>query len=74
MIQVMLGYPQIYTDMVFENVSTLPLEQRAGIECCGVGSNENGRCNDGDEILPSNYKWGKRNSSQNGSNTGTKNC
>ena len=30
--QVMLEYPQIHTDMTFENVTTLPLEQRAGVE------------------------------------------
>ena len=32
MIQVMLSYPQIHTDMVFENVPTLPLEQSPGVE------------------------------------------
>ena len=33
MMQVMLNYHQIHTDMVFENVPTLPLENRAGVEC-----------------------------------------
>ena len=33
MYQVMLGYPQIHTDMKFETKSTLPLEYRAGVEC-----------------------------------------
>lgn len=28
----MLGYPQIHTDMVFVSISTLPLEQRAGVK------------------------------------------
>ena len=32
MMQVILNYPQVHTDMVFENIPTLPIEHRAGIE------------------------------------------
>ena len=31
MTQVMLNYPQIYTDMSFLNIPTIPLELRAGV-------------------------------------------
>lgn len=32
MLQIMLSYPQVRTDMIFEIICTLPLEQRPGIE------------------------------------------
>ena len=49
--QMMMGYPQIHTDMVFENVPTLPLEQRAGVECKVNKDIRDRNCNDGDEII-----------------------
>ena len=55
MIQVMLSYPQIHTDMVFENVPTLPLEQRPGVECNNGYGNSGVRPNDGDEIVSLSY-------------------
>ena len=33
MIQVMLKHPQVHTDMEFDNIPTVPLELRAGVEC-----------------------------------------
>ena len=54
--QVMLNYPQIHTDMVFENVPTLPLENRAGVECKVNRKNQDSICNDGDEILSLSYQ------------------
>ena len=51
MLQVMLNYPQVHTDMVFENVPTLPLEQRAGVECVANNDIHDGICNDGDELI-----------------------
>ena len=32
MLQLILGYPQVHTDIEYVNISTLPLEERAGIE------------------------------------------
>ena len=32
MLQIMLSYPQVRTDMIFEIICTLPLEQRPGVE------------------------------------------
>ena len=32
MYQMMLQYKEVYTNMVFENIPTMPLELRAGIE------------------------------------------
>ena len=56
MLQVMLNYPQIHTDMVFENVPTLPLELRAGRECNVVkNKTAENNCNDGDEIMSLSY-------------------
>ena len=51
MTQVMLNYPQIYTDMVFVNVPTIPLELRAGVE-----RNINRRNKDADEVVPFCFK------------------
>ena len=51
----MLNYPQIHTDMVFENVPTLPLEQRAGVECKARDIQDN-IFRDGDEILSLSYQ------------------
>lgn len=62
MLQVMLNYPQIFTDMVFENVCTLPIEQRAGIEYTGDRNDRNGKCNDGDEVMSFSYKIRKEKS------------
>ncbi len=56
MMHVCLGYPQIHTDMVFESVSTLPLEQRAGSECNINRNSSHIGCNDGDEVLSLSYK------------------
>ena len=56
MLQVCIGYPQIHTDMVFENVSTLPLEQCAGSECNVDHNNIHIEPNDGDEVFPLRYK------------------
>ena len=56
MLQVMLNYPQVHTDMVFENVSTLPLEQRAGVECKGNRGIDDSIYNDGDEIISLSYQ------------------
>ena len=56
MIQVMLSYPQIHTDMVFENVPTLPLEQRPGVECSNGYGNSGNTPNDGDEIVSLSYQ------------------
>ena len=39
MTQVMLNHPQIHSDLLYENISTLPLEQRSGIQ--KSRSNEN---------------------------------
>ena len=51
MLQVMLNYPQIHTDMVFENIPTVPLEQRAGMECNTKRRELDRGCNDGDELI-----------------------
>ena len=56
MLQVMLGYPQIHTDMVFENVTTLPLEQRAGVECKSHSDFMDDCCDDGAEMLSVSYQ------------------
>ena len=56
MLQVMLNYPQVHTDMVFESVPTLPLEQRAGVECKGNSDIYDGMCNDGDELISLSYQ------------------
>ena len=56
MLQVMIGYPQIHTDMVFENVSTLPLEQRTGVLFKINPTNNAGCHNDGDEIMSISYQ------------------
>ena len=54
--QVMLGYPQVHTDMVFENVTTLPLEQRAGVECQSHSDFMEDCCEDGAEMLSVSYQ------------------
>ena len=54
--QVMLGYPQVHTDMVFENVTTLPLEQRAGVECKSHSDFMEDLCEDGSEMLSISYQ------------------
>lgn len=56
MIQVMPHYPQVHTDMVFENVPTLPLEQRAGVECSNECGNTNRTRNDGDDLIPLSHQ------------------
>lgn len=55
MIQVMLNYPQVHTDMVFENIPTVPLEQRSGIECKVNESTRVNNLNDGYEIISLRY-------------------
>ena len=59
MTQVMLNYPQIYTDMVFVNVPTIPLELRAGVE-----RNINRRNKDADEVVPFCFKIREKKVSQ----------
>ena len=49
------GYPQIYTDMVFVNVTTLPLEQRAGVECKSSNELLDVINEDGCDLLPMGY-------------------
>lgn len=48
-IQVMLNYPQVYTDMLFESVPTVALEMRCGTHL--KSNNDNGP-SDGDDTLP----------------------
>ena len=55
MIQVMLNYPQIHTDMAFENIPTVPLEQHAGMECNSKRGEFDSGCNDGDELISLSY-------------------
>ena len=55
MIQVMLNYPQIHTDMVFENIPTVPLEKWAGMECNTKRGELDRGCNDGDELISLSY-------------------
>ena len=53
--QVMLGYSQVHTDMVFVSVTTLPLEQRAGVESKSNKEFGDDIPEDGCELLPSSY-------------------
>ena len=55
MLQVMLNYPQIHTDMVFENIPTVPLEQRSGMECNTKRRERDNGCNDGDDLISLSY-------------------
>ena len=48
-IQVMLNYPQVYTDMLFESVPTVALEMRCGTH---LKSNNDNGASDGDDTLP----------------------
>ena len=54
-LQVMLNYPQVHTDMVFEIIPTVPLEQRAGIECKVHHNTVFNNPTDGDEIMSLSY-------------------
>ena len=56
MLQVMLGYPQVHTDMVFEKIATLPLEQRAGVECKSHSDFMQDQCEDGAEMVSMSYE------------------
>ena len=56
MLQVMLKYPQVHTDMNFVNISTLPLEQRAGIETRNKGFHMDRDIEDGADLTPLSYK------------------
>ena len=51
-IQVMLNYPQVYTDMLFESVPTVSLEMRCGTH---LKSNNDNCPSDGDDTLPISY-------------------
>ena len=51
----MLNYPQVHTDMVFEIIPTVPLEQRAGIECKVHHNTVFNNPTDGDEIMSLSY-------------------
>ena len=53
--QVMLGYSQVHTDMVFVSVTTLPLEQRAGVESKSNKEFGDDIPEDGYELLPISY-------------------
>ena len=41
MYQMMLQYKEVYTNMIFENIPTMPLELRAGIERTGHKKKDN---------------------------------
>ena len=56
MFQVMLNYPQIHTDMIFENIPTIPLEQRAGMEKKNRAMFMDGGIDDEADLIPYTYK------------------
>ena len=51
----MLNYPQVHTDMEFEIIATVPLEQRAGVECKSKPNLIDNNPADGDEIISLSY-------------------
>ncbi len=69
-----LGYPQIHTDMVFESVSTLPLEQRAGSEYNLNWNSSHNEFNDSDEVLSLSYKVRQEKTFHHGDNIENRNC
>ena len=74
MFQVILNYPQVHTDMVFENIPTVPLEQRSGIECRVNRSECNNVVNDSNEVMSMIYTIIEKNIFHHGVNTDQKNC
>ena len=55
MCQVILGYPQLHTYMVFETVETIPLEQRDGVEFKINENVQDSVVNDGAELIYLSY-------------------